>query len=243
MKDIKLIKHASYITALILQEVGKQVKPGVTALELDELAEKLTKKYKCKPAFKGYREFPNSICASINDEVIHGIPSNRILKEGDIVGIDFGVIYKGFYGDSAITFKVGKILESTQTLLDITKQSLMKGIEQAVNGNQVGDISFAIQNYAEKHGYSVVRKFSGHGVGKQLQQPPAIPNFGEQNTGEILKNGMTIAIEPMINEGNYDVKISEKDGWTVFTVDGKLSAHFEHTVLIRDNKPQILTKI
>jgi methionyl aminopeptidase len=240
-KELEKMKVAGQITAKILAELGKEVAPGVSTLELDKLAEKKCKEYGVKPAFKGYLGYPNSLCVSINSEVVHGIPSSkRVLKEGDIIGMDFGTIYEGFYGDTAITFPVGKITSNAQALLDVTLGSLKEGIAQAIVGNRLFDISHAIQNFVEKKGYSVVREFVGHGIGRSLHEEPQVPNFGPKGKGIPLKEGMVLAIEPMINEGSHSVRVLD-DGWTAVTVDGSLSAHFEHTVAITSEGPVILT--
>ena len=239
-REIKLIREACRLTALALDYVESLIKPGITTGELDRLTEEFIRKNNGLPAFKGYHGYPASICASVNDVVIHGIPGNLMLKEGDIIGVDLGVIYRGYYGDSARTFPVGEVSENAKRLMEITKRALMEGIKKAVPGNRVGDISNAVQTVAESAGYSVVREFVGHGVGKKLHEEPAIPNFGRPGIGPELKPNMTIAIEPMINEGDWHVKVLE-DGWTVVTVDGSLSAHFEHTILITEEGNEILT--
>ena len=208
---------------------------------LDNLAEELTKKKNAVPAFKGYRGFPFSICASVNQMVVHGFPSKRPLNEGDILSIDFGTLYNGFYGDSAITVPVGKISKNAERLSQITKESLFKGIEKAIPGGRLSDISNAIQTHVESAGYSVVRVFVGHGIGSKLHEEPQIPNYGSPGVGIRLKAGMTLAIEPMVNENGPDVKILA-DGWTAITKDGGLSAHFEHTIAITENGPDILSK-
>lgn len=240
-REIEVMRIAGTITADILAEVCEHVKVGVTTLELDEIADKLCKKNKVIPAFKGYHGYPGLMCISVNEQVVHGIPSKKtILKEGDIVGIDFGVIYDGYFGDTAVSVPVGKISSKAQDLLKITRESLYKGIEQAVVGNRLFDISHAVQSHVESKGYSVVREFVGHGIGKALHEDPQVPNFGPKGKGIELKEGMVLAIEPMINCGGAAVRV-EKDGWTAVTVDGSLSAHFEHTVAITKNGPDILT--
>jgi methionyl aminopeptidase len=216
---------------------------GINTHELDKFAENTIHKRKAQPAFKGYRGYPATICASINSQVVHGIPSTKIkLKQGDIISIDLGVYYQGFYGDAAYTYPVGKINERTQKLLRVAEESLYVGIEKASEGNRLFDISYAIQSYVEKNGYSVVRDFVGHGIGRSLHEEPQIPNYGKKGRGPRLKKGMTLAIEPMVNEGGWEVEILE-DGWTAVTKDGKLSSHFEHTVAITQNGPLILTKV
>jgi len=239
--EIKRMIKASEIVSEALKAIKKAVMPGITTKELEDIAEEIILNRGGKPAFKGYKGYPASICTSVNDEVVHGIPSKKvILKEGDIVSVDLGVIYKGYIGDAAITIPVGKISVNTEKLLMVTKEALYKGIEQARPKNRVGDISHAIQSFVEENGYSVVRTFVGHGVGRSLHEDPQIPNFGPPGKGTKLREGMTLAIEPMVNEGTYEVYILE-DGWTAKTKDGKLSAHFEHTVLIKKNGPEILT--
>ena len=248
LKEIEQQREACQIVAEILLRLKDAVKPGVTTKELDDLAERLTKEKNAVPAFKGvkaggpYKPFPSVICASVNNEVIHGIPSERKLKEGDILSVDFGVEYKGFYGDSAITVAVGKISENARKLMDATRESLDEAIKNAVVGNRLSDISHAVQNYVEKRNYSVVRDFVGHGIGRSLHEDPQIPNYGSPGRGIRLKAGMVLAIEPMINEGTYEVEVLN-DGWTAVTLDGKLSAHYEHTVAITESRPIVLTKI
>ncbi len=232
---------ASEIVSEALQAIKKAVAPGITTKALEEIAEDVIRMRGGKPAFKGYKGFPASICTSVNDEVVHGIPSEEVvLKEGDIVSIDLGVIYKGYISDAAITLPVGEISEAAERLLSVTREALFEGIARAVPSNRVGDISHAIQSYVESKGYSVVRKFVGHGVGRRLHEEPQVPNFGLPGRGVKLREGMTLAIEPMVNEGTHDVSIME-DGWTAKTKDGKLSAHFEHTILIKKSGPEILT--
>ena len=242
-REIGLMRKAGSVVALILEEMIAMVKPGVSTGDLDRHAESRCRDLNVIPAFKGYHGFPACVCISVNDEVVHGIPSpKRILKEGDIVGLDFGVIHDGWYGDSARTVAVGSVPESTQKLLKITEESLMKGIEQCVVGNRVFDIGHAVQNYVEGFGFSVVREFVGHGIGRSLHEDPQVPNFGPKGKGVILKSGMVLAIEPMINAGSHQVKVL-KDGWTAVTVDHSLSAHFEHTVAITSRGPEILTVV
>jgi methionyl aminopeptidase len=240
--EIALMRDAGRIVSEILDELEKAVAPGVTTWELDQLAESLIYKKHSKPAFKGYLGFPCSLCASVNEEVVHGIPSKkRALKEGDLMKLDFGVVFKGYYGDSARTVPVGKVTPEAQALLEATRDSLYKGIEAAVVGNRIGDIGNAVQKYVEARGYSVVRDFVGHGVGKKLHEPPQVPNFGEPATGMRLRAGMTLAIEPMVNAGTHQVEVLDDD-WTAITRDHQLSAHFEHTILITDQGPEILTR-
>jgi len=216
--------------------------PGVTTGELDRLAERECLKHKAKPAFKGYGGFPYAICASPNDRVVHGFPDDKPLLEGDILSIDFGVIYQGFYGDSAITVPVGQVDEETDRLLEATRESLAQAIAKSTPGGRLTDISHAVQAWVEPRGFSVVREFVGHGIGRQLHEAPQIPNFGEPGQGPLLKPGMVLAIEPMINAGVPGIKILD-DGWTAVTQDGRRSAHFEHTVAITDHGPEILTRV
>ncbi len=241
-EEIEKARASNRIVAEVLSKLREKVKPGVRTRELDKFAEEITKKRGAKPAFKGYRDYPYSLCVSINEVVVHGMPSDRVLMEGDIVGLDFGVYYQGFFGDATITLPVGKVAEKALRLIQVTKQSLYAGIAQAKGGNRLGDISAAVQVTVEDAGYSVVRDFVGHGIGKNLHEDPQIPNFGKKGRGIELKSGMILAIEPMVNEGKYKVQILP-DGWTVVTKDGSLSAHFEHSVAITDNGPEILSKL
>lgn len=239
--EIKRMAAAGRIVAEVLEEIRNMVAPDVTTLALDTFAESYIKSKGATPAFKGYRGFPASICTSVNEQVVHGIPSSERLCKGDIVSLDTGVYYKGFYGDAALTLTVGEVSNAAEKLLSVTEKSLYLGIEKAVAGNRLFDISSAIQNQAESEGFSVVRSFVGHGIGRELHEDPQIPNFGRQGDGPMLKEGMTLAIEPMVNAGTWDVEILD-DGWTAVTKDKKLSAHFEHTVAITSNGPVILTK-
>ena len=240
--EIAKARASNRIVADVLSVLRERVKPGVTTRELDRIAESLTEKRGAKPAFKGYRGYPFSLCTSVNEEVVHGMPSNRILVEGDIVGLDFGVYYQGLYGDSAITLPVGRVTDQATRLMQVTEQSLYAAIGQACDGKRLGDISAAVQETVEADGFSIVRDFVGHGIGKCLHEDPQIPNFGKKGRGIELKKGMILAIEPMVNAGKYKVKILQ-DGWTVITADGSLSAHFEHSVAITDNGPEILSKL
>lgn len=240
--EIAKARASNRIVAEVLSVLREKVKPGVTTRELDRIAESVTDKRGAKPAFKGYRGYPYSLCTSVNEEVVHGMPSNRVLVDGDIVGLDFGVCYQGLYGDSAITLPVGRASDQAIRLMQVTEQSLYAAIDQACNGNRLGDISAAVQETVEAVGYSIVRDFVGHGIGKSLHEDPQIPNFGKKGRGIELKEGMILAIEPMVNAGKYKVKILS-DGWTVITADGSLSAHFEHSVAITDNGPEILSKL
>lgn len=240
--EIKKIKDACLIVTEILTALKDMINDGIDTQELNAFAESTILKKKAKPAFKGYRGYPATICASINDQVVHGIPSPKVkLRKGDIISIDLGVYYNGFFGDAANTYPVGNISKSAQNLLKVSQESLIMGIEKAIEGNRLYDISYAIQSYVEKHGYSVVRDFVGHGIGRSLHEEPQIPNYGKKGRGPRLKRGMTLAIEPMVNEGTWEVEIL-KDGWTAVTKDGKLSSHFEHTIAITQNGPLILTK-
>lgn len=241
-REIETMRTACRIVAEILLILADHVKPGITTTELDEIAIRETAKHKAKSAFKGYSDYPSSLCCSPNQQVVHGIPNRDPLKSGDILSLDFGVFYNGYYGDAAITLPVGRIDERARNLLSVTEQSLYKGIEKAIPGNRLFDISFAIQSYVEEFGYSVVRDFVGHGIGKHLHEEPQIPNYGKAGHGVALKPGMVFAIEPMVNEKSHEVKVFS-DGWTVETVDGGLSAHFEHTVAITENGPDILTRL
>lgn len=242
LDEIDKARASNRIVAEVLSVLREKVKPGVTTQELDKIAEGVTEKRGARPAFKGYRGYPYSLCTSVNEEVVHGMPSNRILVEGDIIGLDFGVCYQGLYGDSAITLPVGRVSEQATRLMQVTEQSLYSAIHQACDGNRLGDISAAVQETVEAAGYSVVRDFVGHGIGKNMHEDPQIPNFGKKGRGIELKRGMILAIEPMVNAGKYKVKILS-DGWTVITADGSLSAHFEHSVAITDNGPEILSKL
>lgn len=237
--DIEQIRISCKIVSEILKILESEIRPGITTLELDDLAIKLIRERGGKPAPPEVG-FPGNICVSINDEVVHGIPGNRSLKTGDIVSIDITASFNGFYGDMASTYPVGEISEKAKRLLEVTKNSLYAGIDSAIDGNRLGDISHTIQTYVEKSGFSVVRDFVGHGIGYNMWEEPQIPNFGLPDRGPRLKNGMVLAIEPMVNIGDYKVKILD-DGWTAVTEDGTLSAHFEHTIGIMDNRTEILT--
>lgn len=240
--EIEKMKISNRIVAEVLEEITKKIRVGVTTIELDRLAESVILKKGGTPAFKGYRGYPNSLCISINEQVVHGIPSNRRLKDGDLVSIDLGVYRDGYYGDAAVTVIAGEITTEAKRLLDATQKALYIGIEKARAGNHLSDISNAVQMYVEGEGFSVVRAFVGHGIGTSLHEEPQVPNFGEAGKGPLLKNGMVLAIEPMVNAGVSDVEVLEDD-WTVVTADGSLSAHFEHTVAITDNGVEILTKL
>lgn len=247
--EIELMKKAGEITAIALEKIREAVKPGVTTLELDRIAEEFIRKNGAVPSFKGYKapypsaiDYPGSICASVNNEVVHGIPSLNMLKDGDIISIDIGVYLNGFHGDAARTFAVGNISDEAKNLINITTQSFYEGIKYAVKGKRIVDISTAIQNHNERNGYSVVREYVGHGIGKEMHEPPQIPNYKTRERGPRLEPGMTLAIEPMVNQGDYRVKLLD-NMWTVVTVDGSLSAHYENTIAITDDEPIILTKI
>ena len=240
-RELSKMKDACKISAEALRAAGEAVRPGITTLEIDSIVRKYIEKQGATPSFLGYGGFPASACISVNNVVIHGIPSkNTVLKEGDIVSVDVGAYYRGFHGDNAYTFPCGKISAEAQALLDATKESLFEGIKQACSGNRVGDIGSAVQKYVEARSYSVVRDFVGHGVGAKLHEDPSVPNYGTPGRGPRLLPGMTIAIEPMVNQGAYQVKVLD-DEWTTVTLDGKLSAHFEHTVAITPDGPRIMT--
>lgn len=241
-REIELMREAGRILAIVHEEVGKIIRPGISTLEIDRYAEEIINSYNCVPSFKGYEGFPASLCISINDEVVHGIPkSNVILQDGDIVSIDAGVIYKGFHSDAARTWKVGNVSEEAEKLIKVTEESFYEGIRFAKEGNYLYDISKAIGNYCESRGYGVVRDLVGHGIGRQLHEDPQVPNFEQERRGVRLKEGMTLAIEPMITLGSYEVSWDEDDGWTVTTYDGSLAAHYENTILITKDEPEILS--
>lgn len=240
--ELKIMQKAGQISKAALLAAGDLVAPGVTTRQLDEAARRVIEKAGAKPAFLGYGGFPATICCSINDEVIHGIPGDRVIQEGDIVSIDTGAIYEGYYGDNAATFGAGKISEEAQKLIDVTRQSFYEGIKFARKGQRISDISHAIGAYCEARDYGVVREFVGHGIGTKMHEAPEIPNFGAPGHGPRLMPGMTLAIEPMINMGTWKVKVLP-DGWTVKTLDGSLSAHYENTVLITEGEPIILTSV
>lgn len=236
------MREAGRIVCEILDELEKAVAPGVTTWELDALAEKLIHQKGARPAFKGYHGFPACLCASVNEEVVHGIPSKtRKLAEGDLMKLDFGVVYKGYFGDSARTVPVGKVSPEARALVEATREALRKAIGAAVPGNRIGDIGHAVQSHVEGRGFSVVRDFVGHGIGKKLHEEPQVPNFGRPGQGMKLRPGMVLAIEPMVNAGTHEVQVLDDD-WTAVTLDRKLSAHFEHTVLVTDGGPEVLTR-
>ncbi len=242
--EIDKMRESARLVSRTLAEVGKLIEPGVTTGKLDRVAEEYISKHNARPAFKGYgpkgNEFPGTLCVSVNDEVVHGIPGERILEEGDIVSIDCGVEKDGYFGDHAFTFAVGECDEEVINLLRVTLESLYKGIGQAVHGNRMGDLANAIQTHNEKHGYGVVKDLVGHGLGKSLHEDPSVPNFGRKGRGERLRSGMTLAVEPMITMGSWRVNTLE-DGWTVVTADGSLAAHFEHDIVVREGKAEILS--
>jgi len=245
--EIEVMRAANVIVAEVLAELRAAVRPGVTTADLDRIAEELTRKRGAIPAFKGYtvagRVYPAALCASINDEVVHGIPSrDRALCEGDIIGLDYGVIYRGYYGDSAITVPVGAVTAEAQSLMQTTREALEAGIQAALPGRRLGDVSAAIQSHAESRNFSVVRDFVGHGIGKRLHEDPQVPNFGQADRGIRLREGMVLAIEPMLNAGGPEVELKD-DGWTAITSDGSLSAHFEHSVAIVEGGPYVLSSL
>ena len=239
-EEIELMRENAVLVSKTLAEVGKHVAPGVTTLELNRVAETFIRDHGAIPSFLGYEGFPAALCISVNDTVVHGFPSDYVLKEGDIVSVDCGTLYKGYNGDSAYTFPVGDVDAETAELLRVTKESLYKGIEKAVDGNRIGDIGHAVQTYAESFGFSVVRELEGHGIGKHMHENPGVPNYGKQGRGAKLVDGMTICIEPMINAGTRGVYLA-KNGWEVHTADRKNSAHYELTVVVRKGVPEILS--
>jgi methionyl aminopeptidase len=238
-EELEIMDRANRIVHKVLQRVSSEVAPGVALRDLDAVAESTTKSLGGKPAFKGYHGYPASICLSVNDEVVHGIPGERKLKEGDIVSVDFGVVLDGYYGDAACTLPVGQVNEGSRKLMEVTRESLLKGIERAQVGERVSDVSHAVQAWAEGHGYSVVRDYVGHGIGRALHEEPQVPNFGTPGLGPKLRAGMVLAIEPMVNEGGPGVTV-DPDGWTVRTLDGKRSAHFEYSVALTESGPRVL---
>ena len=241
--EIEVMAQASRVVAEALDIVRKAVQPGITTEELDSIAEQEIRVRGALPAFKGYRNYPRTLCASVNDQVVHGIPSKRKLKDGDIIGLDLGAIVGGFYGDSAVTVAVGSVSDATEKLVQVTKEALHLGITQAIVGNRLSDISYAVQQYVESSGFSVVTEFVGHGIGRQLHEEPQVPNYGKPGQGARLQPGMVLAIEPMVNMGRSAVRILD-DRWTAVTVDGSLSAHFEHTIAIQPTGgPRILSQL
>ena len=239
-EEVELVRKSSLLVAKTHAEIAKLIKPGISSLELDKIAEEFIRDNGGEPAFKGYNGFPCTLCASPNEVVVHGIPNNEPINDGTILSIDCGVFMNGFYGDSAYTYEVGEVQKEIQMLLKVTKESLYKGIENAVSGKRIGDIGYAIQEHAEKNDYGVVREMIGHGIGKKLHESPEVPNYGKRGSGIKLKKGLVIAIEPMINMGTRDI-MQHSDGWTITTLDKKPSAHFEHTVVVREGEAEILS--
>jgi methionyl aminopeptidase len=239
--ELARMREAGRIVAEVLARLREKVTPGVTTAGVDALAYQIIVGYGAKPSFKGYRGFPASLCVSVNEEVVHGIPGKRVLQEGDIVSLDVGAIYRGYQGDAAITLGVGKVNGAAQHLMEVAAEALQAGIAQSRAGKRTGDISWAIQQCAERNGYAVVREYTGHGIGREMHEEPQIPNFGEPGRGVLLKLGMTFALEPMVTMGDYHTRVLD-DNWTVVTVDGQLSAHFEHTVAVTEEGPEVLTR-
>ena len=239
-EEIDLIRNSSLLVAKTHAEIAGLIKPGINTLALDKIAEEFIRDNGGVPAFKGYGGFPNSLCMSPNDQVVHGIPNGRVLEDGEILSVDCGVVMNGYFGDSAFTYEVGEVDTETKKLLKVTKESLYKGIEMAISGNRIGDIGYAIQKHAESFGYGVVRELVGHGVGKNLHESPEVPNYGRRGRGAKLHEGLVIAIEPMINMGTRKI-MQHNDGWTITTIDNKPSAHFEHTIVVRKGKAEILS--
>ena len=238
--EIKKIRDSAQLVSKTLGLMAKEIKPGITSLYLDKIAEEFILDNNAIPGFKGYNNFPNTLCISVNNQVVHGIPCDKPLLEGDIVSIDCGVINEGYFGDHAYTFKVGEVTKEINELLDVTKQSLYKGIEVMIENNRIGDIGNAIQSYISLHGYGIVRELVGHGLGKNLHEEPEVPNYGRKGTGKSIKNGLVLAIEPMINLGTEKISL-ENDGWTIVTLDNSPSAHFEHNIALINGKPEILS--
>lgn len=240
-REIEIMREAGRIVSLTHQEIKKHITPGVTTKDLDQIAEEFIRKHDAIPSFKGYNGFQGSICTSVNNELVHGIPGNRVLKAGDIISVDIGAKYNGYHGDSAWTYPVGKIDAETERLLEVTEESLFIGLKEAIPGERLSNISHAIQTYVEANGFSIVREYVGHGIGQDLHEDPQVPHYGPPNKGPRLKPGMVLAVEPMVNAGSRYVK-TLADNWTVVTVDGKMCAHFEHTIAITDEGYEILTK-
>jgi len=241
-KEIAAMRQAGRVVATVLEVLKSQIRPGMKTKELDIIAARELERLGAKSAFKGYRGFPASLCVSVNDEIVHGIPGERVLQEGDIVSLDFGAIFMGFQGDAAVTVGLGKVSPEAKELMKIAEGALKAGISAAYPEATLGDISAAIQHYAESRGFSVVREYTGHGIGRQMHEEPQIPNFGLPGTGPVLRKGMTLAVEPMVNAGDGRTRLAS-DGWTVLTADGSLSAHFEHTIAITEAEPEVLTAI
>ncbi|MBI2849512.1 MAG: type I methionyl aminopeptidase [Chloroflexi bacterium] len=241
-EEIAIMRQAGRIVATVLETLKAKIKPGMTTEELDVIAAKELKKLGATPSFKGYHGYPANLCVSVNDEIVHGIPGKRVLREGDIVSLDFGAIYDGFQGDAAITVGVGQISQEAKRLIETTEGALRAGIGAGRPGGRLGDISAAIQQYAESRGYSIVREYTGHGIGREMHEDPQIPNFGTPGQGPLLRRGMALALEPMVNVGDWHTRVADNH-WTVLTVDGSLSAHFEHTVAVTDGKLEVLTAL
>jgi methionyl aminopeptidase len=239
-REIAAMRQAGRIVAIILEILSEKLRPGMRTKELDVIAVRELDRLGAKPSFKGYRGFPASLCVSVNDEIVHGIPGERVLQEGDLVSLDLGSIYDGFQGDAAITVGIGAISSAAKQLIKITEESLRAGISAAHDGARLGDVSAAIQGCAEVNGYSVIREYTGHGIGREMHEEPQIPNFGQPGTGPVLKKGMTLALEPMVSMGNWRTRLGS-DHWTVMTADGSLAAHFEHTIAITNAEPEVLT--
>jgi methionyl aminopeptidase len=239
-REIELMRRSGKVTAGVLTELMRSIRPGMTTGEIDAMAERGIRACGAVPTFKGYHGFSGSICASVNDEVVHGIPGSRVLNEGDLLSIDIGSTLEGYVSDTAVTIPVGSISEAAQRLLDVTRECLTAGIEQMRDGNHIGDIGAAVQEHAEKNGFGVVRELVGHGVGREMHEEPQVPNYGKRGTGMVMRPGLVLAIEPMITEGTFKVNV-QRDGWTVVTQDGKLAAHFEHTIAVTDDGPKVLT--
>ena len=241
-REIAAMREAGRIVAIVLEILGRELRVGMKTKELDVIAGRELEKLGAKPSFKGYRGFPANLCVSVNDEIVHGVPGERILTEGDIVSLDLGAVFDGFQGDAAVTVGVGEISREAKRLLAATEVSLKAGIGKAYAGARLGDISVAIQSYAESRDYSVIREYTGHGIGREMHEEPQIPNFGQSGTGPLLKRGMTLALEPMVSIGDWHTRVGS-NRWTVFTADGSLSAHFEHTIAITDGEPEVLTVV
>jgi methionyl aminopeptidase len=239
-REIATMRQAGRIVAIILEILSEKLRPGMKTKELDVIAARELERLGAKSSFKGYRGFPASLCVSVNDEIVHGIPGERVLQEGDLVSLDLGSVYNGFQGDAAITVGVGIISLAAKQLIETTEESLRAGISAAHDGARLGDVSAAIQGHAEANGYSVIREYTGHGIGREMHEEPQIPNFGKHDTGPVLKKGMALALEPMVSMGNWRTRLGN-DHWTVMTADGSLAAHFEHTIAITDAEPEVLT--
>ncbi|MDD5122072.1 MAG: type I methionyl aminopeptidase [Dehalococcoidales bacterium] len=241
-RELELMRRAGRSTAVVLKKLSESVKPGMKTSQLDEIANEEARMLGGRPTFKGYQGFPASLCVSINNEIVHGIPGERVIQEGDIVSLDFGLEIDGFQGDTAVTVAVGAVSPEVTRLIDVTRDSLQAGIDAARHGNRIGDVSAAIQEYVETRGFSVIREYTGHGIGRDMHEDPQIPNFGRAGTGLVLKKGMTIAIEPMVTNGRWLTRVGN-DRWVVYTADGSLAAHFEHTIAIWDGQAEILTAV